>query len=57
MVSLIPSLFAFLQKRQAARPDRARWSRDPLGHPDIAAMDARQLADLPAAELREKMCG
>ncbi len=24
-----------------------RWVRDPLAHPDIAAMDERQRADLP----------
>ena len=25
----------------------ARWCRDPLSHPDIARMSARELADLP----------
>ena len=25
----------------------ANWSRDPLRHPDIARMDARELGDLP----------
>lgn len=27
--------------------DNARWRRDPLAHPDLERMSARELADLP----------
>ena len=32
------------QQRHCAEPD---WRLDPLGHPDLLAMNQRQLADLP----------
>lgn len=41
------------------RPERARsfdpcgdFRRDPLAHPDLAAMSQRELADLPLSQLR-----
>ncbi len=44
-------LFLILARRasnQAGGSDAERgWVRDPLSHPDIAAMDERQRADLP----------
>ena len=54
MKTLIASLFETLRRPRAVRPERERWTCDPLGHPDIAAMDLRQLADLPAGELRAR---
>ena len=43
-------MFKIFSKVAAALPGRAdalSWARDPLSHPDIAAMDARSLGDLP----------
>ncbi|MCV0397428.1 MAG: hypothetical protein K5872_16395 [Rhizobiaceae bacterium] len=36
------------------KPDRApaAYARDPLAHPQIAAMSPRELADLPPSQLR-----
>lgn len=52
-LSIIAPLF---RRRQVARQHCECWARDPLDHPDIAAMDPRQLADLPANELRARVC-
>lgn len=56
MFSFILHLFGNLPRRQEARRERKCWSKEPLDHPDIAAMDPRQLADLPHHELRERAC-
>lgn len=44
-------MLEFFFGRQQSRRDWKRadddWSRDPLAHPAIAAMSARELADLP----------
>jgi len=43
-------MFKIFSKLAATIPGRAdalSWARDPLSHPDIAAMDARGLGDLP----------
>jgi hypothetical protein len=33
--------------RRAAEEACDRWKSDPLGHPDLAGMSLRELADLP----------
>lgn len=38
---------AGLLKAESEAGDAPVWLRDPLSHPDIAAMDARTLGDLP----------
>lgn len=44
-------MLKFFFGREQSRRDWKRadddWSRDPLAHPAIAAMSARELADLP----------
>lgn len=41
-------ILAHRARNQAGGSDADRgWVRDPLSHPDIAAMDERQRADLP----------
>lgn len=43
-------IFSILTQDRPAAPPPAEtpdWLRDPLAHPDIAAMDARALGDLP----------
>lgn len=58
MLSLVFSIVARWRRRRGLRSDacleQERWSRDPLSHPSIARMSARQLADLPAGELRPR---
>jgi len=44
---MLKFLFGRQQSRKNWRPADEDWSRDPLAHPDIAAMSARALADLP----------
>jgi len=61
MLSPIFSMAAWWRRRvpapcPAAFPQQEAWLRDRLSHPDIAAMDLRQIADLPPAELREEAC-
>ena len=41
------SKVAGLLKAEAEAGPAPVWMRDPLSHPDIAAMDARTLGDLP----------
>lgn len=43
-------IFSMIAKALNAEADPAEtpvWMRDPLAHPDIEAMDARALGDLP----------
>lgn len=39
--------FLTLKPRRAAEEAYDRWRSDPLGHPDLAEMSLRELADLP----------
>ena len=41
------SRLAEILKAEAEAGDAPVWMRDPLSHPDIEAMDARALGDLP----------
>lgn len=44
------NIFSTLAKAARARKvaeDAQRWREDPLSHPALTTMDARQLADLP----------
>ena len=41
------SRLADILKAEAEAGDAPVWMRDPLSHPDIEAMDARALGDLP----------
>lgn len=41
------SILDQLRSRPADEEAKAAWVSDPLRHPDIARMDARQLGDLP----------
>jgi hypothetical protein len=40
-------IFSRVAEVLADRAETPVWVRDPLSHPDIAAMDARSLGDLP----------
>ncbi|MDZ5697976.1 hypothetical protein [Chelativorans sp. M5D2P16] len=54
MLKIFLSVAAYLRRRREAfraieeyAEEREKWCRDPLSHPDIAAMSQRELADLP----------
>lgn len=44
---------AQLQAIEDYADEEERWRRDPLSHPDIAAMTERERADLPYKSLRD----
>lgn len=44
----------FVGRCSATAVAKAAYARDPLAHPDIAAMSPREIADLPASELRAR---
>ncbi|WP_163268807.1 hypothetical protein [Chelativorans alearense] len=60
MMQLFLSIAAHLRRRMEQfqaidnYADEERWHRDPLSHPDIAAMSQRELADLP---FKTGVCG
>lgn len=41
-------------KVDADMSDTPVWARDPLSHPDVSAMDARALGDLPFGLFRTR---
>lgn len=53
----LPNLFRLLRSDGSSRDTRLHdghcdFPRDPLAHPDIAAMSERELGDLPLGQLR-----
>lgn len=45
--SVVEKLMSFIRKMTEAEPDSPNAYRDPLSHPALKAMSARELADLP----------